>query len=275
MNPFVIFLIIFTPLCLVLFFAVYVPIKSVIDKYNKFVSDHSEAIRNLREINKKYKFKDIPKFDMTHSYDNENFYNDISPQDYLTYELVYKQHNVKDAISDSNDNKELFTKYDREIYEKCVMDQYDTTELLKNRERLIKYEKKMFDKERLKPVVYFTIKVTLNLTNIQDHFITCKSATFNTDQIIEIMHKLQQKRGSFYTNDDIWQAICRVERGKVTNKIRFMVYDRDHNRCRKCGSPYNLEVDHIFPIAKGGKSTINNLQTLCHRCNAKKGANIE
>ncbi len=73
-----------------------------------------------------------------------------------------------------------------------------------------------------------------------------------------------------------WQSICRVERGKVTNKMRFAIYERDHYRCRKCGkSTDDLEVDHIIPISKGGKSTFDNLQTLCHRCNYRKGSNIE
>lgn len=33
----------------------------------------------------------------------------------------------------------------------------------------------------------------------------------------------------------------------------------------------DLEIDHIKPIAKGGKSTPDNLQTLCRRCNRMKG----
>ena len=48
--------------------------------------------------------------------------------------------------------------------------------------------------------------------------------------------------------------------------------------CRKCGISGRyapLEIDHIIPIAKGGKSTYNNLQTLCHKWNAKKGDTLE
>lgn len=91
-----------------------------------------------------------------------------------------------------------------------------------------------------------------------------------------LIRDLNDKRGKFYNREYIWNAICRVERGKVTNKMRFAVYDRDGWRCRKCGRKTNdLEVDHIYPIAKGGKTTFDNLQTLCHRCNVKKGANIE
>ena len=57
--------------------------------------------------------------------------------------------------------------------------------------------------------------------------------------------------------------------------MRFAVYKRDNNRCRKCGSRHNLEIDHIIPIAKGGKTTFDNLQTLCKRCNEEKSDTIE
>ena len=57
--------------------------------------------------------------------------------------------------------------------------------------------------------------------------------------------------------------------------MRFAVYNRDGNRCQKCGSTKDLEIDHIYPISKGGKTTFDNLQTLCHRCNMQKSNLIE
>ncbi|MCK9161049.1 MAG: HNH endonuclease, partial [Bacteroidaceae bacterium] len=86
---------------------------------------------------------------------------------------------------------------------------------------------------------------------------------------------LNQKRGCIYLDRSIWKSICKVERGKVTNKMRFAIYKRDHYRCRKCVSIYNLEIDHIIPIVKGGKSIFNNLQTLCHHCSVEKGTDIK
>ena len=63
-------------------------------KYRQFVKDNSVALAKLKELNDCYQFLKIKNFDMSHSYDNENFYSDISCQDYLTYELVYKQKEV-------------------------------------------------------------------------------------------------------------------------------------------------------------------------------------
>lgn len=56
--------------------------------------------------------------------------------------------------------------------------------------------------------------------------------------------------------------------------MRFSIYERDGYRCCKCGISdryAQLEIDHILPIAKGGKTTYDNLQTLCHKCNMEKG----
>jgi 5-methylcytosine-specific restriction endonuclease McrA len=66
------------------------------------------------------------------------------------------------------------------------------------------------------------------------------------------------------------------ERAKVTKSVRWNVLARDGFKCRVCGrSQLNgdqviLHVDHIKPIAKGGKSIMDNLQTLCIDCNLGK-----
>ena len=32
-----------------------------------------------------------------------------------------------------------------------------------------------------------------------------------------------------------------------------------------------MEIDHIIPMNKGGKSVVENLQILCRQCNGTKG----
>lgn len=36
---------------------------------------------------------------------------------------------------------------------------------------------------------------------------------------------------------------------------------------------HDLSLDHIVPLAEGGKSNSDNLQTLCKKCNCAKGVN--
>lgn len=59
----------------------------------------------------------------------------------------------------------------------------------------------------------------------------------------------------------------------ITKKLRFEVFKRDGFICAYCGkSPpeVTLEVDHIYPKAKGGKDDINNYITACFDCNRGK-----
>jgi len=65
-------------------------------------------------------------------------------------------------------------------------------------------------------------------------------------------------------------------RKQLSNKTRFEVFKRDGFNCVYCGkTPPNvtLEADHIIPVSKGGKNTIENLVTSCFECNRGKGAN--
>jgi hypothetical protein len=59
-------------------------------------------------------------------------------------------------------------------------------------------------------------------------------------------------------------------------RLRFLVMRRDNFKCKSCGrSPANdantiLQVDHIIPWSTGGESVLENLQTLCLKCNVGK-----
>ena len=63
-------------------------------------------------------------------------------------------------------------------------------------------------------------------------------------------------------------------RKKVPNKLRKEVFERDEYRCQHCGDWHDLCIDHIYPESKGGPTKLDNLQTLCQKCNTIKGARI-
>lgn len=59
-------------------------------------------------------------------------------------------------------------------------------------------------------------------------------------------------------------------------KLRFCVMQRDKFTCKQCGaSPakdasVELHIDHICAWSKGGDTILENLQTLCSKCNLGK-----
>lgn len=70
------------------------------------------------------------------------------------------------------------------------------------------------------------------------------------------------------------------QRALMTSGLRQYIKERDHFTCRYCGASISkepnllLEIDHIVPVSKGGLTTEDNLQTLCWRCNRKKGNKV-
>ena len=68
------------------------------------------------------------------------------------------------------------------------------------------------------------------------------------------------------------------QRSLMTLSKRHDILRRDHYTCQYCGrTPRDgakLEVDHIFPVARGGLTVDSNLQTLCFECNHGKKAKV-
>ena len=66
------------------------------------------------------------------------------------------------------------------------------------------------------------------------------------------------------------------QRTLMTKQLREHIKARDNYTCQNCGISVQdephllLEIDHIIPISKNGKTSIDNLQTLCWKCNRQK-----
>ena len=65
----------------------------------------------------------------------------------------------------------------------------------------------------------------------------------------------------------------------LEKRLRDGAFEKAKNQkgqyvCQECGltaaNRVPFQVDHIVPMNKGGKSTLDNLQILCRSCNARK-----
>lgn len=71
------------------------------------------------------------------------------------------------------------------------------------------------------------------------------------------------------------------QRALMTKALREKIKQRDDFTCCLChvsiiDEPHLLlEIDHKLPLAKGGITSEENLQTLCWKCNRSKGAKVE
>lgn len=75
-------------------------------------------------------------------------------------------------------------------------------------------------------------------------------------------------------------AFAKEQRTLMTKKLREFIKNRDNFTCCNCGNSTHvepnllLEIDHIIPVAKGGRTVEDNLQTLCWKCNRAKSDKI-
>ena len=76
-----------------------------------------------------------------------------------------------------------------------------------------------------------------------------------------------QKRGI-----GIWDYRL-LDEEPISDSLRFQVLKAAGGRCQLCGISTKerpLDVDHIIPRSRSGKTELANLQALCSRCNRSK-----
>ncbi|KAL3824629.1 hypothetical protein ACJIZ3_020658 [Penstemon smallii] len=88
-----------------------------------------------------------------------------------------------------------------------------------------------------------------------DQTVNSPSGSFYIPAVLRVPHLLQV-----------------VKRRKVKKGLsRKNIFHRDNFTCQYCSSIENLTIDHVLPIARGGKWTWENLVAACAKCNSKKG----
>lgn len=77
-----------------------------------------------------------------------------------------------------------------------------------------------------------------------------------------------------YLSDEIKELP--EERFVLTRLHREDLIERDHGRCGICGNSKDkeadliFEIEHVLPLNQGGKTTEENLQSICWRCSLEK-----
>lgn len=148
-------------------------------------------------------------------------------------------------------------------------------------------------------VVGFVVLLILNLLSLQELKWVDKNnreqrfrVFANMQKAIEDAHKEEQALAqrdreelAQFKQKDV-EAKELAQRRRISPAQKDAVLRRDGYKCQICGISreyldekvpglgdyLRLEVDHIIPIAQGGKSDESNLQCLCWRCNAAKGS---
>jgi 5-methylcytosine-specific restriction endonuclease McrA len=83
----------------------------------------------------------------------------------------------------------------------------------------------------------------------------------------------------YFSIDSIDEALIKAERSKARElrRSRWWQQKTSTGTCWYCGQKVgfkNLTMDHVIPLARGGRSTKDNLVPCCKECNIKKKSSL-
>lgn len=251
-------------------------------KYVDFVNEHSLAIRAIKELNSKYQFSTIYPLIYKNCYDTTVNFENVSCKDYLIYQFYLNTLSVRRIIKSRNNNISKEIDYKGKVdLAKDKLGNFDVSIEDLNEEKLRNIESIVFNDLIEKVDTDFYAEVHLYLTRGRIHRVVDeKKESFDLNEIIDVLKSIDSSKlidGRRFYSGEVWDSIKRVERAKVSKELRQEIFERDGYTCVNCGSTEkeSLEIDHIMPISKGGKTEPGNLQTLCHDCNIRKGNDID
>lgn len=168
-------------------------------------------------------------------------------------------------------NKCIYEKYLRQVNTlHSTVTQKQTTQLQIPFEAYRAIEDNLFVQYQLTPVISSEIICIARYTSPKGRNQYSKQSSHSIFEVDDRYKELLKTVAQRSTE----QEQRKRERAKMSDSLRYDILRRDGFRCQICGRTQadgvKLHVDHIIPIAKGGKTVKSNLRTLCDQCNLGK-----
>ena len=253
----------------------------LIDPYLKqadeIVHNASLKIAEIDRINQRYMFKNVRhSFEIIKYYDNKSNYLKVEPEYLMAAELrkdILYYTEIVDAIKANRERHPSYQKEFENIPDETI---FKEEKQYKIPNSILRWrENKMFRSKIAQPVVTLTFHVVMHYRSPKGKVNLRKEGSFYLGDVDACLQSVSRSR----LDKQTYSRIAAVERGEMSDSLRYDVMNRDGFKCVICGVSASqgarLHVDHIIPIAKGGTTKLANLRTLCERCNIGKSDKIE
>lgn len=264
-------------IALIVFFAILLIWLVKEEQEKKTVRETSVLLKKLSELNAEYHFHQNlqakyvyrkalptkPKFDQ---YEISDFFD----------ECILGNNRLCEISDEFLENRKLFRKYSDQVQElKSEITEEQAENLQISIEEYQKIERNFFTERVLRPPLDCEIECVVSYGSPQGRNHYSKSEKYHIDDVMPRFNALQQ-RIALQNSEETRKKRARSQ---MTDKLRYTILKRDGFRCVLCGRGRDdgaqLEVDHIFPVSKGGETVPKNLRTLCKECNRGKRDEIE
>lgn len=247
------------------------------EQKKKKIQETSVLLKNLSELNAEYHFYQYlqgryvyrkalptkPKFDR---YEISDFFD----------ECILSNRGLCEISNAFLENRKLYQKYSDKVRElKSEITEEQAKKLHVSCKKYREIEQSLFLKQVLRPFLECEIVCVVSYDSPQGRNHYSKSEKCRIDDIAP-RFKVLQERIDRQNSEEMRKKRARSQ---MTDKLRYTILKRDEFRCVLCGRGRDegaqLEVDHIFPVSKGGETVPQNLRTLCKECNRGKSDEIE
>ena len=241
----------------------------------RYLDSHSSALSLLSELNSAYTkhfYSFVPKELYKVETQSKSGFDSFDPTKFLRAQIAKNFDKVANTLYYAASNREEYKQYQLELQRirKSSVAPSKLPPCFNSMEDYRIYENRLFEERLLQPALTLTIRVRYTSPKNRNSYSDYRD--FAEEHIGRLLQEVSQEMKQRVA----YRQTADYQRNLVTPSLRIKVFKRDGYRCQICGRSAKedgvaLEVDHIVPVSKGGKTELSNLQTLCRDCNRGKG----
>lgn len=253
---------------------VVVAVVAFVDNKNKqIVLKNSERIQELVALNGTVRFKSLrERYSRYQACNSKRQFDNFFIDDYLVALIDDDETFYRNLLHSLEENGKVYGEYTNAVSKIHTKATAEFCQEIKFKlEKFIKYEERLFKSRVLrKPQTDVTIYCKVTYTSPKGKNYYWKDQSYRYKELKKFFDYTIQLKEKRQTR----QYQIKMERAKMSDSLRYDILKRDDFSCQLCGSKaqdgVKLHVDHIVPVAKGGRTEPSNLRTLCDRCNMGK-----
>ena len=253
---------------LVLLVAIVLMINEIQKEKKRLVCKYSTQYAQTMELNDIYRFRKID--DTVALYNrcrSKAQFDRFNARDFLIAMAMDHREALEDFVFDAEYNRLQYQAYREKL--SAVLPTSD--EIIRKKAHIDansfhEIENRLCGELLVEPVLNPVINVKYSYVSEKGRNTYTREALFHVEDIEEILHAANKRMS--------YEDSRQYQRTLMTDALRYRILKRDNFRCTICGASSadgaKLEVDHIKPVSKGGKTEPSNLRTLCKSCNRGK-----
>lgn len=246
----------------------------ILRKRNELVvKANSSRYRKMLCLNEEQQFYKIPdtSYQMSYNINSKKSFDKINLDEYFM-DMIEKNDkyiaSIIKRVEENNKRYHLYCSKYKSIKSEVTPRQLKECKISYKEFR--KLEDIICERSILHPRLKMSVNISVSYTSPKGQNAYEKHYEYSYNKIKELYDKVTER---IKIKESI-EYQRKIERLKMTDSLRYDILWRDGYKCQICGitakDGAKLHVDHIIPIAKGGKTVPDNLQTLCERCNLGK-----